>query len=180
VIDIDYSILVRRTGALAILALLVAILSPVLMSPFATYAEKQAMIAQEQGLLAQAHQRLADIAAIGADAPFVRAPNRADAVSTASNILTSAAPQGSMRILSFAVEPVAAEPKRIDISLTVEATPSGLRDFTAALARATPPLVITGFDISAAPQGDNGPSVRPTKLNALLKASAVFVEATPQ
>lgn len=172
-IDIDTRTLTSRIAALALLALLCALISPIVASPVFRYLDMQAAIDQEAALLEKAETRLALATAVAANAPVLVATNRNDALSVAITGLATAAPQMDMRILSAApVTPDTPDSRRIDVTATAEATPAGLMQFLKELPKRQ--LSISALSIVTEDVPDANSKGRPVRLSVRMTASAIF------
>lgn len=172
-IDIDSRTLMNRMAALALLALLFALVSPIVASPVFRYLDMQAALDQEAAFLEKAETRLALARSVAANAPVLTATNRNDALSAVVAGLAAAAPQMDMRILSATpLTPDAPDSRRIDVTATVEATPAGLMQFLVELPKHQ--LSISALSIVPQDVPDANTKGRPVRLSVHLTASAIF------
>lgn len=171
-IDIDTRTLTSRIAALALLALLCALISPIAASPVFRYLDMQADLDQEAALLEKAEARLALARAVATNAPVLPMTNRADALSAVMAGLVSAAPQADMRILAAApLTPDTPDNRRIDVTATAEATPASLMQFLTELPKYQ--LSISALSIVPEEIPDANSKGRPVRLSVRMTVSAI-------
>jgi Type II secretion system (T2SS), protein M subtype b len=176
-IDIDRAMMGRRVAALAILATLLLVASPLYMAPVTTYLEKRSAIDQETAVLMQVKTRQATVLGIADTAPLIRSASREDAAAALMARIYAAAPNGSFALLGLTAAPPNGEkPALVEAMISAQATPSGLRDFAAALESGSPRLVISSFNISRLEPATANSPADPIKLNLFLTVSAIFVK----